>query len=146
MDFNLLYLKISILEMDDVLQNPHLNETCRRLSFGLGYGMTRFLDFYGSLFRERSIDACAIMAYYLHNPVGWALFSYESDRIEFRKREGEAVCHFFVQESWRRYGIGTRLIDIASKMASPDTLKVYAHENYKFFDPFIQQYKNVEAI
>ena len=112
--------------------------------------MTRSIECYERLIQERSVDATGIFAFYQGKPVGWLLYTYETDCVSFRPWErdnsNEAAAHIFVAEEWRRLGIGTRLLQMAAKMAEPDTLRVYAHENQSFFQPIIKQFDSLQAI
>lgn len=139
-------LRISIIDMDDVLQTPYLEEACRRLSHGPGYGMNNSLNYYKKLLKERSVDACAIMAFYNGPVVGWLMYSYEDDCVSYRPKTDEAVAHIFVEQQWRRCGIGTKLLQMASRMAWPETLRVYPWEEREFFNPIMEQNTNLASI
>jgi len=145
-DFNPSFLKINIIDMDDILRNQHLVTMCRALSLGGGSGMNACLDKYAALLETRSVDACGIFAHYLDISVGWCLYTHEDDQVSFRPKEGEAASHVYVHEQWRRLGIGGRLIQVAQRMASPDVLRVYEHNNYPFFRPLIQRMNNLQAV
>jgi GNAT superfamily N-acetyltransferase len=144
--FNPAFLKITIIDMDDILRNQHLMTMCRTLSLGGNSGMNACLGAYSKLIETRSVDSCGIFAYYLDIPVGWCMYTYEDDQFCFRPKEGEAVSHIYVHEQWRRLGIGGRLIQVAQKMAMPDVLRVYEHNNYSFFRPLIQKMNNLAAV
>ena len=145
-EFNPIFLKINIIDMDDILRNPHLMSTCRALSKGDNHGMHICLEGYTKLLKERSVDACGIFAHYLDIPIGWLMFSYERDYVMFQSSENEAVCQLYVHHDWRRLGIGTRLIHLASRMANPDTLRVYEHNEYDFFRPLIRKIENLAPV
>lgn len=144
--FNPIYLKINIIDMDDILRNPHLVTMCRALSLGGSSGMNKCLDGYMKLLKKRSVDACGIFAHYLDISVGWCMYTYEDDHVYFKPKEGETASHVYVHEQWRRLGIGTRLIQVAARMAAPDVLRVYEHNNYGFFRPMIQRTNNLAAV
>lgn len=144
--FNPAFLKIVLIDMDDILRNQHLVTMCRTLSLGGTSGMNICLNEYADLLKTRSVDACGIFAHYLDIPVGWCLYTYEDDYFCFRPEEGEVASHIYVHEQWRRLGIGTRLIQLATKMAEPDALRVYAHNNYDFFRPLIEKTDNMTAM
>lgn len=144
--FNPVFFKMSIIEMDDILRTPYLMDTCRRLSLGPGYGMNRCLDRYSQIVQQRSVDATGVIAFYQNIPIGWLLYTYEHDCMSFIGYNGEAACHLYVDGAWRRLGIGTKLLHLAVRMADPDTLRVYAHENEAFFNPIINKNQNVAAV
>lgn len=144
--FNPAFLKINIIDMDDILVNPHLMTMCRTLSLGGVSGMNICLDQYAELLKKRSVDACGIFAHYLDIAVGWCMYTHEDDYTFFTSKDGEAASHIYVHEQWRRFGIGTRLIQLATKMAEPDMLRVYEHDNYNFFRPLIQKANNLAAM
>ena len=86
--------------MDDIIKTPYLNQTCRKLSHGPGYGMTKFLNRSEVISAIRSIDACGILAFYQLNPVGWLLYTYEPDHMEFSPKMERHVAIFL----WMRIG------------------------------------------
>lgn len=145
-EFNPLFLKINIIDMDDIIRTPHLMNICRSLSLRGESGMNASLNEYTELIKERSVDACGIFTHYLDVPVAWLLYTYEDDCVCFRGSNKEAASHIYVHSAWRRRGIGTRLIQLAARMAAPDTLRVYEHNESQFFRPLIRGIENVEAI
>jgi len=153
-ELNPLFLKITMVDMDDILRNPHLMQTCRNLSHGQGdpdcvSGMNYFLKRRSQEVKDRSIDAMGIFAHYLNTPVGWVLLSYEDDAFCFHPPEGNkesAVAQIYVRQDWRRQGIGSRLMQFAIKVAEPDTVRVYRHSAEEFFVPLIERNQNLICV
>jgi hypothetical protein len=141
--YNPVFLKTTIIDMDQILKDSNLLNTCRSLSLERGSGINVCLDEYIKLSQHRSIDACGIFAYYINHPVGWLLYSYECDYIYFKAEKCEAVSHIYVHPDWRRLGIGTKLIHTASRMADPDTLRVYDYNAPLFFQPLMGRINNI---
>jgi len=144
--FNPDFLKIKMVEMDDLLKSPSLLSIARNLSKGPFAGMCSTLDKYTELSKVRSVDALGLFAHYLGEVVGWLLFTYEDDAHCFTRKEGEACTHIFVHPNYRRLGIGTRLQKVAAKIANPDVVRVYEHNNYLFFKQAMSQASNLRDI
>src|ERR1700686_1035076 len=137
--FNEIYFKLKIIEMDDIVRDPILLAAARKLTIGPPSGMNSALDYFIELSKTRSVDALGIFAYYMQQPIGWSLFSYESDRYMFASREGNACAQVYVAHEYRRHGVGSRLLKQVAKIAHPDTVNVYRWSNIEFFDPIMQQ-------
>lgn len=143
------HLRFQIHEMDDILTTPFLLESARRLTLHPRSGMNGALNTYQYVSQSRScsIDALGIFAYYLDQPIGWALFTYESDGTSFHPDNKETCCgQVFVQPEYRRKGIGKRLLSMAARLAVPDTMVVYAWEDLKFFNPILQAFPHVKSL
>jgi GNAT superfamily N-acetyltransferase len=123
MIFNADLLKTQMIEMDDILVDAALMQTARRLTLGRPSGMNAALDHYTELRTTRSIDALGIFAYYMSEPIGWALFTYETDTYEFRPENGQACAQVYVLPDYRRFGVGRKLIKMVAKLGSPVSLK-----------------------
>jgi GNAT superfamily N-acetyltransferase len=146
MIFNADLLKTQMIEMDDILADDNLMQTARRLTLGRPSGMNAALDHYTTLCATRSVDALGIFAYYMNEPIGWALFTYETDCYEFRPEEGQACAQVYVLPDYRRFGVGRKLIKMTAKLGNPGIVKVYHHSNYRFFDPLMKEHPHIHAV
>ena len=147
MIYNPLFLRIKVIEMDDIVKSPSLMETVRGLTLKPYSGMNAALNHYQFLSEKRSVDAVGIFANYLSIPVGWCLFTYEADTYEFRPAKGEACAQVFVKQEYRRLGIGFQLMSMATKLSRPDKLKVYSWSEPQFFASFINDFSlNVTSV
>jgi GNAT superfamily N-acetyltransferase len=147
MMYNSLFLRIKIIEMDEIVRSPSLIAIARKLTLHPGSGMNHALDYYIRLTTQRSVDAVGIFAEYLSIPIGWSLFTYESDQYSFYPQPGQVCAQVYVDTNYRRLGVGKALLEMATKLARPDTLKVYAWSAPSFFDSFINDSSlNVEGI
>lgn len=144
--FNRELVKTQMIEMDEIVSSPQLMQTARELTLGRPSGMNAALDYYTELHAMRSVDALGIFATYLGTPIGWCLFTYESDRYEFKSGNGCACAQVFIQSDYRRFGIGRQLIKLAAKLGDPDIVKVYSFSNYRFFDPIMKEYSHLHCV
>lgn len=143
-----LSVRLRAIEMDEIITTPSLLKMARGMTLHGGSGMNQALDYYTDLFNRegRSIDALGIFAYSLDQPVGWSLFTYESDNFSFMPRPGRACAQVFVKPPYRRLGVGTELITMASKLARPDVLEVYMWSAQEFFQPLAQKCSHIRDI
>lgn len=133
-------ISVEITEMDAILANPHLEETCRKLSHGGSSGMNCALNHYGAIRRTegRHIDAKGIFAKSIFSKyLGWALFTRETDNYQFTPAPGHAGFQIYVDYDHRRRGIGSRLFQAAQTLLFPnEKLHVYLYGNPQFFQPY----------
>lgn len=139
-------LRLKTIEMDDIVSDNELLSVARYLTIFPSSGMNKALDYYRELHKERSVNALGIFAYHMAMPIGWALFTYESDAYSFDPVEGQACAQIFVQPEYRRQGVGSELIKLVGKMAQPDIVKVYDYENYSFFRPLINAFSHFQSM
>lgn len=140
------FLSIRTYEMDDIIHQPELMEMARTLTIGPYSGINRALDYYTDLARIQHVNAIGIFAYYTDNPVGWILLTQESDSVAFRPQDDHVCAQIFVARDYRRHGIGTRLLQIASKRAQDKLVRVYDLDNIDFFSPLLQLLPNIKSI
>jgi len=139
MDF---LVRFRVVEMDQILKDTDLLTTCRRLSHGYASsGMNRALTLYQSMAdRGQSVDARGVFAKYGSQYIGWLLFTRLADDFYYTPKPNHACAQIYVHESYRRKGVGTRLLKVAKKLTTPqEKLVVYAHSNPEFFVPLMNQ-------
>jgi GNAT superfamily N-acetyltransferase len=147
-NYNPSLLRFETMEMDDVIDSPTWTEELRRLTLGRPSGMNAALDYYQILRQTQSVDALAVVAkypWYDFQAIGWLLFTYENDgwNLAADKEKTRAGAQVYIQQNFRRHGIGSRLIRMAAALAMPDPLRVYHWSNYDFFDPLMKQHSNI---
>lgn len=111
-------------------------------------GMTYEIDQFRKIALTRPVKAKALLAYYEDKLVGWALLSREqSDFMNrdcvynkewFNPEEHGCLLEVYVEPSFRRKGIGKKLVKIARKKASPYPLAFvpWDHTSSKFYSNF----------
>lgn len=137
------YLKV--VEMEKILKDADLHMRTRALTLGAHSGMNKALDYYQKLIKERPVRAKGIYAYYhpfacAELAVGWALLTHESDNMCFYANDGNACVQVFVEDDYRRHGVGTALLKKAAELSQDTLLRVYEWSNYSFFAPFMQKH------
>jgi GNAT superfamily N-acetyltransferase len=134
-------LSFQVIEMDEILRNSDLMKITRDLTLGAysSSGMNLALDSYIEKMDERSINAKGIYANLNDTKIGWALLTQESDGFYFSPKEGHACIQIFVEWQYRRHGVGTKLIKMATELAKDKILGVYSHNNPSFFSQWVVQ-------
>jgi len=133
-------LTLRTYEMEEVVCNELLLSTARRLSLGDDSGMNRALDRYiESAANALRIHAKGIFAYRGEIAVGWCLLTKEHDGLDFYPQDGQACIHVFVDEAYRRQGVGSALLREAATVGVGYVLKCYYWGEPDFFEPFVKQ-------
>jgi GNAT superfamily N-acetyltransferase len=140
-----LAVRLRAIEMDEIIRSPELLKVARQLTISPDSGMNEALNHYIGI-EDRSIDAFGIFAYHLEKPIGWALFTYESDNFDFTPEPGYVCAHVYVKPIHRRRGVGTQLIGMCEKLAQPDILCVYEWSAREFFKPLIKPDSYIRSI
>src|SRR5271165_3236661 len=123
---NYLDFKLSIVEMDDIVSSPNLLDRLRELTLMPSSGMNCALTLYSHMYNAngKSIDALAILAKVPNNNIiGWSLFTYESDGLNFLPAKNNVCSHTYVHPEYRKYGVGGKLFLKAIDLAGNNTIR-----------------------
>jgi GNAT superfamily N-acetyltransferase len=123
-------------EMDVILRNELLLATARGLTLYSTSGMNIALNLFQSLMDQKSIKAKGIFAYKGEVAVGWCLLTQEADGMDFAPVEGYSCVQIYVDEQYRRQGIGAIMLKEAVALAPGQMIKCYHWSNPTFFNPF----------
>lgn len=120
-------MKLKILDMNKVMRDVKILSMLRNMTLDGVSGMQATLDKYQDMIdcREK-IRATAIIAYMWSSPVAWGLLSWESTDGQIVDYDSTLGVYFqiFVEEEYRRQGIGSKLIARARKIVGSERLNV----------------------
>jgi GNAT superfamily N-acetyltransferase len=137
-------LTIRCLDFNIVLTKPELLSVLRKLTLYPYSGMNHELNSLECLSRIRPVKSQVLLAYYEQKLAGWALLSRETSTYGFHKasfKNGDGVLfEVFVEDEYRRKGIGTELIQVARRKANGDRLCVSPWNSTS--DMFYDKFKN----
>lgn len=141
-------LNIKVVEMDEIIRSNELLATVRRLSLGGYSGMNVALNAFIRDMLLRSIDAKAILMYNGEEAVGWALYSRDvaTDHWRFNANDGSICFQVYVNPTYRRMGIGSRLMKAAISLSKGAVIKVYESDAPAFFALHKDQAENLQNI
>lgn len=119
--------------MDFILNNPTLHEAVRKLTLHQWSGMNQELNNFQKINKIRKVNARAMIATLDDNPIAWALLSKEASTFRFGNgTEYNAgygmLFEVFVQEQYRRKGIGSELLKQTKKIAPGQRICVAPHD------------------
>ena len=140
------FLSFKTYNIEEIIKTPSLLEIARSLTICMHSGMNCALNAYSVAVDLKTVEAKAIFAYYIDYPVGWLLYTAESDSCEFLSTPGQVCVQLFVRSEFRRKGIGTKLMDVAAKLADKNIVKVYAWDNVEFFNSVIINSNQVQSL
>jgi GNAT superfamily N-acetyltransferase len=123
-------------DMDVILRNELLLATARRLTLYSTSGMNIALNLFQSMMDKQPIKAKGIFAYRGELAVGWCLLTQEADGMDFAPVEGYSCVQIYVDEQYRRQGIGAAMLKEAVALVPGQMIKCYHWGNPTFFDPF----------
>lgn len=130
------HFNIKVFDMDEVLRNPVLLDTVRKLTLSPSSGMNTALNHFQFYMAERPIQAKAIIAYYGvdSEPIGWALYSTDPATDQCRYNPEPGICfQIYVLPRFRKRGVGSKLFKKATELAGSTTIKVYYSDAPVFF-------------
>jgi GNAT superfamily N-acetyltransferase len=141
-----------VLTMDHVMRDPELLATARTLTLqlqdrdsGMNSALNRFQR-YLDRWPDKPLRAQAIFAHTIQHTIGWALLSQESDFVCFTAQPGHTCLQLFVHEGYRRRKVGQALVELAVELDTTNIIEVYAHDNYSFFCPLMQQFPRLQPV
>lgn len=132
------HYSVEVIEMDRIIADPLLENTCRRLSYGGTSGMNSALNHYKTIQKTegRHIEAKGIFAKLMQEHVGWALWTRESDNYSFTPQFGFVAFQIYVAQAHRRRGVGSKLFYTAHSLLEPhEKLRAYLYGEPGFFEP-----------
>lgn len=127
-------LNISVLSLSEIADNNDLISKIRDLTLNPYSGMNWELDNLLPQTKYRDVNCKAILCYFESQMIGWALLSQEPSDFGFYnsdgfdpKRDG-ALFEVYVRPDYRRFGVGTKLLEKAREIADGINLCICPHD------------------
>jgi GNAT superfamily N-acetyltransferase len=146
---NLFSLTIRALDFNLLPQHPELVKQLRKLTLHPYSGLNKELTLLFRLMESRPVQSQILLAYRNQKLVGWALLSKERSYMVFSNThshfepEDGMLFEVFIHPDYRRQGIGSELMKVARRKATPYRLCVapWDAQSRGFYNNFLN-YRN----
>lgn len=140
-------LKLETHDYNNIYKNPSLMCRLRDLTLHTDSGMNYELNSLSRMASLRQVDCRVLTASHVSEVLGWALLSRERSNFCFPRQfgydpEDGVLFEVFVDPRHRRKGIGSELLKLGAKKASPHPLCIVPHDvcSQAFYENFEHYY------
>jgi GNAT superfamily N-acetyltransferase len=124
------------------MREPELLKKLRKLTLYSYSGMNHELNTLESIYKIRPVKCEVVLAYHEDKLIGWCLLNKETSTYTFTNhsfRSGDGVLfEIFVDEKYRRQGVGTELIRTARRKTYGNKLCIapWDYTSEQFYSKF----------
>lgn len=144
-------IELKVKNFNEAALDPILLKQLRKLTLFKYSGMNFELNRLEKDAAFRRVDCQVLLAYKYEKLVGWALYSKENSNFYFcsnnskYENQNGILFEVFVDEKWRRMGIGTELLRLARRKARgiPLCIDPWDDQSQKFYHSMPKLKKNI---